>query len=334
MSKRHNHNHHGFHKKHRVALNKQEKDFLLTHLARFMEENPMSKDVLPGSIKEHWYTHILSHLSPPFAYQNLVPALAVLFLMLTGVVGAAAQDTLPGDALYPVKIHLNEKLKSFISIGPESQARVQAEFAERRMQEVEKLAETNMLTPEIEASVKSDFNAHIQAVNKNVEILESSGDAKAGKKVHAELKESLHVHKNKLIQLSEKKSSKGNFKSQAVLGEVIRTLENTLEDKEKESDEKKSGAIIQIKKESIRDDEDKNPPEELDSSTNESHIEKDQERSSLDVSVISTSTSVGVMLSTSTQSFDVRAEHANQASVIDIEKQEKKLKGTVKNSTE
>jgi len=70
-----------------------------------------------------------------------VAMILVLFLVLAGGgTVMASSDSLPGDRLYPVKIAA-EKVRAFFTFGDEAKANLHMEFAERRVKEIESLAE-------------------------------------------------------------------------------------------------------------------------------------------------------------------------------------------------
>ncbi|MEE8471143.1 MAG: DUF5667 domain-containing protein [Dehalococcoidia bacterium] len=71
--------------------------------------------------------------------------LAVL-LVGGGTVGASA-NSLPGDVLYPVKT-ATEKVRAFFTFGKEARASLHIDLAERRLREMESLAERNRFVPE------------------------------------------------------------------------------------------------------------------------------------------------------------------------------------------
>jgi len=68
-----------------------------------------------------------------------VAMILALFLAGGGTV-MASSDSLPGDRLYPVKM-ATEKVRAFFTFGDEAKANLHMEFAERRVKEIESLAE-------------------------------------------------------------------------------------------------------------------------------------------------------------------------------------------------
>lgn len=73
-------------------------------------------------------------------FQASLGFLLVMVLLTGNILTAAAQQTLPGNFLYPLKT-LSEDARLAFSFIPASQARLRIEFARRRINEVEALAQ-------------------------------------------------------------------------------------------------------------------------------------------------------------------------------------------------
>ena len=89
--------------------------------------------------------------------QRWAVALAVVLalVMMGGGTVAASTNSLPGDVLYPVKT-TTERVQAFFTFGKEAKANLCMRFAERRIVEIEALAERERNIPE---SVLSVMNA-------------------------------------------------------------------------------------------------------------------------------------------------------------------------------
>ncbi len=89
--------------------------------------------------------------------QRWAVALAVVLalVMMGGGTVAASTNSLPGDVLYPVKT-TTERVQAFFTFGKEAKANLHMRFAERRIVEIEALAERERSIPE---SVLSVMNA-------------------------------------------------------------------------------------------------------------------------------------------------------------------------------
>ncbi len=72
---------------------------------------------------------------------RIMNATLLIALMIgTGGTAFAAQNTLPGDFLYPVKVHVNENVRSSLAVGADAEAKLQAEFFAERLEEARTLA--------------------------------------------------------------------------------------------------------------------------------------------------------------------------------------------------
>src|SRR5438552_3912642 len=64
-------------------------------------------------------------------------SIAALIMLASAGTALGAQNALPGDVLYPVKLHVNEKLETALASSPEAKALVSADLAERRLSEAD-----------------------------------------------------------------------------------------------------------------------------------------------------------------------------------------------------
>ncbi len=97
-----------------------------------------------------------------FTYNTrMVMAGLLLFVLLgSGTVSAAAQNALPGDLLYPVKVSINERAEVALAPTSADKAAVQAQLAERRVTEAQTLASQGRLTAQTADTLSADFDAH------------------------------------------------------------------------------------------------------------------------------------------------------------------------------
>ena len=93
-----------------------------------------------------------------------MPIAILIALLMGGGVSFAAADTVPGDALYPVKIHVNENVESAFTLGDSANAKLEVNLALRRLNEAEKLESEKKLNAETKAELKSNFDKHTTRV--------------------------------------------------------------------------------------------------------------------------------------------------------------------------
>src|SRR3989338_8512154 len=125
---------------------------------------------------------------------KLMPILLILALMLGGGTSFAAQNALPGDALYPVKVRVNEKLESMTAWGPDANLRLEARLAGERLIEAEKLSQKGELNAQVKNELKAEFAAHASKAEKMLSEIKANAGAEAGLEEESNFESSLAVH--------------------------------------------------------------------------------------------------------------------------------------------
>jgi len=108
---------------------------------------------------------------------------AVLAVLVVGAGGTAyaADDALPGDALYAVKVGVNEPVAGALAVTVAGKAAHHAEVATTRLAEAEALVADGRLTATTSALLAADFDTHAQAAESLTdEIRASDPDTAAG----------------------------------------------------------------------------------------------------------------------------------------------------------
>lgn len=105
----------------------------------------------------------------------------VLAFFLVGAGGSgvsyAAGDSLPGEFLYPVKLNVNEQIKSQLKFGDESKAEFAMKLAERRIHEAMMLKEHGMTPPpEMQDMLREQWRGHMEMAERHMRYLEERGD--------------------------------------------------------------------------------------------------------------------------------------------------------------
>ena len=100
--------------------------------------------------------------SPMLALAIKLMVVAAVMLSGAGVTAAAAQNSLPNEALYPVKMFIEEVQWGSAS-GPEAQIEVQLEHAQQRVHEMAQLAERGTAVPEeVPARLRTQLQTALQ----------------------------------------------------------------------------------------------------------------------------------------------------------------------------
>lgn len=145
-----------------------------------------------------------SHVIPsPFSIQNFrnkktLSAFVVGGLLIGGTVSFAAENTIPGDVLYPIKIHVNESIFGAVAVTPQAKADWGVRKAERRLEEVEKLAVAPTVSPEIRANAEASFNASADQVQEHITNFEKQNDSEDAIRTAGKLANMLRTHEHSL----------------------------------------------------------------------------------------------------------------------------------------
>lgn len=133
--------------------------------------------------------------------RSFAPALALL--LLVGVsTASAAQGSLPGDILYPVKISINEQVESAFAVGTEAKAQLHAELANRRLEEAQALAVAGKLHSEAADVLEANFNTHAETAETLAIALEPEKPAVATE-VKAKLSNLISTQSAILVELGD-----------------------------------------------------------------------------------------------------------------------------------
>lgn len=102
--------------------------------------------------------------------------------LVGGGVSYAAENTVPGDFLYAIKLHVNERVMTSMANTDDAKAMVETELASRRLAEAETLMGRNALDESKERLIKDAVQSHLSTVRtrmsklreeKNVEQLKN-----------------------------------------------------------------------------------------------------------------------------------------------------------------
>jgi len=129
--------------------------------------------------------------------------LTALFLVVGGSVTInAAEGALPGDMLYPIKVHVNEETQALFARGDARRATVEVSRLSRRLQEVEQLASQGLLTSEKEAVLVEQIEDHSKTARKHItNAIELKPPSVAVVRVQNELISTIAAHDGMLSDL-------------------------------------------------------------------------------------------------------------------------------------
>ena len=201
-----------------VLFSVQEKALMRERLVSYMQHKP---------IRSHGKTKSIQSSIPLFTFfraHHYSGALAVALLATVSTFGvsSAADDALPGDLLYPVKVNVNEEIKT-VFLGSDAEVLVwESERAELRLQEASQLASEGRLDPERQDAVAKLFAEHTEAVSEKVHAMEESDPALVVE-VSTDLEAALGAHEVVLARLIIEQEGEGVEEGGRDLVEQVRT---------------------------------------------------------------------------------------------------------------
>lgn len=117
-------------------------------------------------------------------------AIAAL-LAVGGGASVAAQGSVPGDALYGLKIGVNEKVEAALAFSDEAKADEHLEAIAERHEEAKKLEAKGKLDAQTKASLNANIDAHAKAFATALANVKAHGSAEAVAQLETKLEAAL-----------------------------------------------------------------------------------------------------------------------------------------------
>lgn len=214
----------------RISLSKSEKAEIKSELLSFMEKNP---------VRNSWGERLSRRVSVFYnlTIENMkalilkpVASIVTALVLLTGGTVTAAEFSLPGDALYVVKVGVNEEVKGWVYFSQSGKARHDLDLAEERLREAETLALRERLTPELLTEIEARFAGHMSEAHDHLATVrgDENGNVAAAAAVSNEIETALRAHENLLVEISLK--GKGEIDRER-LEELAEKIREALEDR-------------------------------------------------------------------------------------------------------
>lgn len=164
-----------------LALSAEERSHMRANLER------LSNEVRATPLPSPYFSYFMRP-APAFAF-----ALALL-LVVGGTASASANGALPGDALYPLKVNVNERVERALALSSEDKAYVDVRHAEERLSEIELLAAKGSVNQEVATEAATKVMSAIDAANSTVGSLEEGGDEGGAGDLRAHIASALLAH--------------------------------------------------------------------------------------------------------------------------------------------
>lgn len=187
-----------FDKEKDIKLSTSEKEKMRSFIVSYMKSG---QDV---GAEKGLFMHVF------YAFGRAVPALAIITLVVASGAGIslAAENSLPGDLLYPVKVSINEEIKEKFARTDEDKVRWLVAVAERRIEETEKLASENRLDAKASATIEANFSKNAEKIKERLNSSEGKENLTIAADVTSRLETSLVAHEEILEKIASESESK------------------------------------------------------------------------------------------------------------------------------
>lgn len=135
-------------------------------LSEYTQMRPFRTQTSASTSRSTFGSFLATHIHPmPFIA-------AVLIVVVSGGTVAAAEGTLPGDILYPVKVHFTEETRAVLTTTPKARADWAVARAERRLEEAAMLALEGRLDDAVRAEIDTNLDEHMKSAGESRQQLE------------------------------------------------------------------------------------------------------------------------------------------------------------------
>lgn len=186
----------------RLSLTPDEKSAGREMLRSYMALTPMRVSA-EASVRQVMRKPVFGFASSPLIRKAMsVFSLVLAFMISAGSVSYAAEGSLPGDVLYPVKVGINEEVRATLAPTAQAKAAWEAERAERRLAEAETLATRGELGTETRIALEADFHRHAGRAKDRIAGFSSTEDLGIAADISAHFEGSLQAHKKIMAMLA------------------------------------------------------------------------------------------------------------------------------------
>lgn len=225
-----------------IVLEHAKKDAVKENIVAYMNMHPVRKNV-SDRLKSQNRGNILF-----FNTQHMYAKIATLLILLSGSGTAfAAENTIPGDSLYPIKIHINEPVREALAVSSEAKANWNAEVAERRLDEASKLAVQGKLSAELGTKLETKFVEQTQKIKDRIAKLQEAGKDDSASELSTRLQSALQIH-SEILDTLNSATDTPRQEIKPLLKQLKEEVESMKEIKSKMDDEheKKSAPDVKV----------------------------------------------------------------------------------------
>jgi len=161
-----------------------------------------------------------------------MPFIAIALLIAAAIGGGtsvAAQNALPGDALWGFKVGVNENIQAALAAEGKAQADFDIAAIKSRLKEAGELSANAKLDAGAQADIEANFESHAKSVMKQIEKLQAKGDYSEAADVAVRLQAAIASQASGLSNATAQVEARGSAQAQSVLNSLLVKVRGTLE---------------------------------------------------------------------------------------------------------
>ena len=185
----------------KVDMTPAEKNVVLKNIL-----NQVELEIFEVADNQVWY----QSLSSFWLNRNVrVYALVLFFVVIGGSASFVAESSLPGDFLYPLKININEPLRSVIILDQVSKTDWEIQKINRRLEEIEAVTSRGDLDDDISKTIENNIDNNLRSFGNRVHRVDET-DPKKASQAQFKIDTQVQAHK-KIIDVYNEATGKKIF---------------------------------------------------------------------------------------------------------------------------
>ena len=158
-----------------------------------------------------------------------------------------AENSLPGDFLYPVKTSVIEKMQSSLAVNRKDKAALHAKFAIKRLEEIEEVSKKRVLTDEQIQQMNAHFDENQKELDDDLKDLKNAHEDDAATELSTNFSTKLDQHRKifNVIKMHEVREQI-KLEKQKMLEEIKIEQESKINDASKNEDAQSTEGQTQI----------------------------------------------------------------------------------------
>lgn len=155
-----------------IKLSEAEKNHMKSDILSGVVLSPYSSVTNPTPARHNYQWNIQMFTNSLFKNKNYMTALLLAFMLVVGGGSSAmAEKAIPGDALYQMKVSVNEPIVGMLTLSKEGDVAWQERLVERRLEEAQKVVAGGTLSTSTQAQIEANVHAQVDKFNVAVEDL-------------------------------------------------------------------------------------------------------------------------------------------------------------------